>query len=93
MVMLMRSKNLPIKDYINKAQRDSAPMLHKLYDKSAQIEIPTAKELMMERIQLDKWFFNELKDLDEFDGKPLDSTLEYCELLGIKYEDVKPLDY
>ena len=34
-----------------------------------------------------------LKDLDEFDGKPLDSTLEYCELLGINYEDVEPLDY
>lgn len=92
MVMLIKSKNLPIKDYIKHPQRDSAPMLHKLYNKSAQIEIPTAKELILERIQLDKWFSKEFYDVFE-DDTPSDETLEYCELLGINYEDVKPLDY
>ena len=93
MVMLMKSKNINIKNYINKAQKDSAPLLHKLYNKSAKIEIPTAQELMMERIQLDKWFLYEFENGCEDDPPFDDEILEYCELLGIKYEDVKPLDY
>lgn len=93
MVILMKSKNIKIKDYINKPQKDSALILHKLYDNSTQIKIPTAQELMMKRIQIDKWFNNEFKDFDEYDSTPSDETLEYCKLLGVKYEDVDPLDY
>ena len=72
---------------------ESARTLHKLYDNSAPFKIPTARELMMDSIQLDKWFFNLLKDSGESDGKPCDETLEYCEILNINYEDVEPLDY
>lgn len=97
MVMDMKSNlmNMEINkdDLINKPTRDSARRLHRLYDNSAPFEIPTAKELMLKRIQLDKWFYNEFKDLDEYDGTPSDETLEYCELLGVNYEDVEPLDY
>lgn len=81
------------KDLINKPIRDSARTLHKLYDKSAPFKIPTAKELMLHSIQLDKWFANKFKDIDEYDETPGDDILEYCELLDVNYEDIAPLDY
>lgn len=64
-----------------------------LYNTNAPFKIPTAKELIMDSIQLDKWSFNQLKDAGESDGKPYDETLKYCELLDVNYEDVEPLDY
>ena len=97
MVMDMKSNHFHLeikkKDLINKPTRDSARTLHNLYDNSAPFEIPGAKELMLHRIQLDKWFYNKFKDIDEFDGTPCDETLEYCKLLDVNYEDVAPLDY
>lgn len=97
MVMNMKLNHLDMKinkeDLINKPTRDSARTLHKLYDNSAPFKIPTAKELMLHRIQLDKWFANKFKDIDEYDGTPGDETLEYCELLDVNYEDVEPLNY
>ena len=95
--MNMKSNHLNMKinkeKLINKPTRDSARILHLLYDKSAPFEIPGAKDLILQIIQLDKWFFDLYEDADESDGTPSDETLEYCELIGVDYEDVPPLDY
>lgn len=83
--------NISKEDLMHKAKRESAPKLHKLYNNSAPFKIPTAKELMMQFIQLDKSLFNELKEVYQDDGIISDETLEYCKLLDVNYEDVEPL--
>lgn len=49
----MQSKNINhcIHDYINKPQRNSAQKLHKLFNQdSAPFQIPTARELIIEKL-------------------------------------------
>ena len=87
MVIVMKSKNM----CINKPQIESTRMLHKLYDKdSAPFDIPSAYDLILEKLTWWKWFEKEYDRL----AVPFDEDSEiqeYCKKEGILLEAWSPL--
>lgn len=73
-----------------KPHMDSAPKLHKLFDKdSAPFQIPTARELILEKLTWNKWFAKEFADSDicvPF-GKDKESQ-ELCKLINVDWNDL-----
>ncbi len=89
MVIIMQSKNINhcIHDYISKPQRQSAPKLQKLFNKdAAQIQIPTARELIIEKLTWWKWFEKEYQDLCAFSEDA--ESQELCKLINIDWQDL-----
>lgn len=53
-----------INQYIHKSKRDLAPKFHQLFNQnSPPFQIPTAKELILEKLIWFKWFEKEYNDL------------------------------
>lgn len=87
MVRVMKSKS--INHFIHETQRDSAPKLHKLYDKnSAPFEIPTARDIIIQRLTWDKWFAKEFEDI----APQYDEYAEFQELCKLANVDWNDLD-
>ena len=73
---------------MHKSQRDSAPLLHKLYDNdSAPFEIPTARELIIEKLTWWKWFEKEYNDLCVPFSEDAESQ-ELCNLINVDWQDL-----
>ena len=90
MVISMQSKNMIhcIHDYINKPQRQSAPKLHQLFNKdSAPFQIPTARELIIEKLTWFKWFEKEYADSCVPFSEDAESQ-ELCKLINIDWQDL-----
>lgn len=90
MVIIMQSKNINhcIHDYINKPQRNSAQKLHKLFNQdSAPFQIPTARELIIEKLTWWKWFEKEYQDLCIPFSEDAESK-ELCKLINIDWQDL-----
>lgn len=88
--MVMKSKNInqSINDYISKPQRDSAPKLHQLFNKnSAPFEIPTARELIIEKLTWYKWFEKEYHE-DVMPFSEDKESQELCKLINIDWNDL-----
>ena len=89
MVIVMQSKNINhcIHDYIHKPRRDSAQSLHRFYNKNASpVRIPTASELILERLQFAKWCSIEY---DFCGGIDEDVELqELCQAINIDWNDI-----
>lgn len=75
---------------MHKSQRDSAPLLHKLYDNdSAPFEIPTARELIIEKLTWFKWF--EIEHEDFLHGVKFSEdaeSQELCKLANVDWQDL-----
>lgn len=90
MVIVMRLNHLSgdIKDFIHKPQRESAHKLHKLFDKnSAPFKIPTARELILESLQFDKWCSIEYAELCGDIGDSAEIQ-ELCKLINVDWQDI-----
>jgi len=90
MVIIMQSKNInhAINQYINKPQRQSAPTLQKLFNQdSAQFQIPTARELIIEKLTWYKWFEKEYQDLCIPFSEDKECQ-ELCNLINIDWQDL-----
>ena len=84
MVIIMRLRSL--NGNINKPQRDSAPKLHQLFNKNnAPFEIPTARELILEKVTWYKWFSIEYSDI--CGGIDAESQ-ELCNLINVDWNDL-----
>ena len=85
MVIIMQSKN--INQYIHETQRQTAPKLHQLFNKdAAPFELPTAKELIIEKLTWFKWFE---KEYDFCDGFSDDAEMqELCKLINVDWQDL-----
>ena len=85
----MKSKNInqAINDYIHKPQRDSAPKLHQLFNNNSQVEIPSAYDIILERLTWNKWFTIELKDLCVPFSEDKESQ-ELCKLINVDWNDL-----
>ena len=88
MVIVMQSKNInqAINDYIHKPQRDSAPKLHKLFNNSSPVEIPTARDIILERLTWNKWFAKEFDFCSGFDEDA--ESQELCKLINVDWNDL-----
>jgi hypothetical protein len=88
----MKSKNInhSINGYIKKPQRDSAPKLHQLFNKdSAPFQIPTARELIIEKLTWFKWFAKEYGDTEICVPFDEDSeSQELCKLINVDWQDL-----
>lgn len=82
--MVMKSKNM----CINKPQIESTRTLHNLYDKnSAPFKIPSAYDLILEKLTWSKWFAKEYDRL----AVPIDEDIEmqeYCKLINVDWQDL-----
>lgn len=84
MVIIMQSKN--INQFIHKPQRQSAPQLHQLFNQdSAPFEIPTARELIIEKLTWWKWFAKEYDFCDVSDDA---ESQELCKLINVDWQDL-----
>lgn len=82
----MQSKNT--NHYIHKTQIESAPKLQRLYDNdSAPFEIPTARELIIEKLTWNKWFAKEYADLSIPFSEDFESQ-ELCKLINVDWQDL-----
>ena len=82
-VMILKNTN----QYISKTNRLSAPKLHKLFNNSQCVEIPTARDIILEHLTWRKWFKIELKDLElSFDDDA--ECQELCKLINIDWQDL-----
>ena len=83
-ITMLRSLN----GYINKAPRDSAPKLHKLFNNNAPFRIPTARELILEKLTWFKWFDKEYSK-DMVVGFDEDAEMqELCKLINVDWQDL-----
>ena len=90
MVRVMQSKNINhhINDYIHKPQRQSAPKLHKLFNQDLlPFEIPTAREIIIEKLTWWKWFEKEYNDLCVPFSEDAESQ-ELCNLINVDWQDL-----
>jgi len=86
MVKIMKLKNL--NQYIHETQRQTAPKLHQLFNKdSAPFEIPTAKELIIEKLTWSKWFEKEYEDICIPFSEDAESQ-ELCKLANVDWQDL-----
>ena len=85
----MKLRNLNGNSYINKPQKDSAPKLHQLFNKnSAPFEIPTARELILEKVTWNRWFIKEYgKDFGVTFDEDAESQ-ELCKLINVDWNDL-----
>lgn len=66
----------------------TAPKLHKLFNKnSAPVEIPTAKELIIEKLTWWKWFEKEYEDICIPFSEDAESQ-ELCKLINVDWQDL-----
>ena len=90
MVIIMQLKNLcgDVGDFISKTRMDSAPKLHQLFNQdSAPFKIPTARELILEQLQFNKWCSIEYADL--YSGIDEDAEMqELCKLINVDWQDI-----
>jgi len=85
MVIIMMSRSL---NGLDKPQRDSAPKLHKLFNQnSAPFEIPTARQLIIEKLTWYKWFEKEYQDLC-YPFSQDKECQELCKLINIDWQDL-----
>ena len=86
-VMQSKNTNHTINAYIHKPRVDSAPKLQSLFNKNASpIKIPTARELILERLQFYKW---SALEYEMFAG--IDEDVELQELMkaiNIDWNDI-----
>ena len=90
MVIVMRLNHISIskEDLMHKPQMDSAPKLHKLFNKdSAPFELPSARDIILERLTWNKWFTIELKDICVPFSEDAESQ-ELCRLINVDWEDL-----
>ena len=88
MVMIMRLKSLNGDNLINKPTRNSAPELHQLFNQdSAPFKIPTARELILEDLQFNKWCSIEYADLCGDIGDSAEIQ-ELCSLINVDWQDI-----
>ena len=67
---------------------ESAPKLHQLFNQdSASIELPTAQELIKEKLTWNKWFEKEYEDLATPHCEDAES-MELCKLINVEWEDL-----
>ena len=86
MVKIMQLKNL--NQYIHETQIQTAPTLHKLFNKkSAPFEIPTAKELIIEKLTWFKWFEKEYEDICIPFSEDAECQ-ELCKLINVDWQDL-----
>ena len=87
MVKIMTLRSLNGDRYINKPQRDSAPKLHQIFNKnSAPFQIPTARELIIEKLTWYKWFAKEYDFCGGFDEDK--ESQELCKLINVDWNDL-----
>ena len=84
MVIIM---DISKEDLIHKPQRDSAPKLQRLYNDSTPFQIPTARELIIEKLTWFKWFEKEYQDLCVPFSEDAESQ-ELCKLINIDWQDL-----
>ena len=86
--MLLKNTNHSINDYIKNPQRDSAPKLHQLFNKnSAPFEIPSAYDIILEKLTWFKWFEKEYKE-DVVPFSEDKELQELCNLINIDWQDL-----
>lgn len=85
MVVIMQLKNT--NQYIHEVKRESAPKLHQLFNQDASFEMPTARDIILERLTWNKWFAKELKDIaPQFDEDA--ESQELCKLINVDWQDL-----
>lgn len=88
----MQSKNInhTINDYIHKPQRNNALALHNAYELE-KVDVPSIKDIVVNRISIAKHFNEFLGGLDEFtvNEDEIQEHMELCDLLGIDYDSIK----
>ena len=84
-------QKLMISDYFHKPGIETARTLHKLYNTST-CDVPSAEQIAMKCLRLEKYFRNEFKDVVEFNPND-NETMELCMLLDVDFEDVEPIRY
>ena len=87
MVVIMTLRSLNGND---KPQRDSAPKLHQLFNQnSAPFELPTARELILEKLTWYKWFESEHEDYMNGVKFNEDKEIqELCKLINVNWNDL-----
>lgn len=84
----MRLRSLNGNSYINKPQRDSAPKLHQLFNNNnAPFRIPTARELILEDLQFNKWCSIEYAEICGDIGDSAEIQ-ELCRLINVDWQDI-----
>lgn len=89
MVIVMKLNHVNMNNYLHKPSKDTAIKLHKLYE-SDSVHVPTAEQIVIHHLRLDKYFREEFKEIMEYDAND-ESTMELCDLIGVDFEDVKPI--
>lgn len=74
-------------ELMQKTQRDSAPKLQRLYNKDAPVTIPTARELIIEKLTWFKWFEKEYQDLCVPFSEDSENQ-ELCKLINVDWQDL-----
>lgn len=90
MVIVMKLNHLEInkEDLMHKPQRNSAPKLHQLFNQdAAPFEIPTARELIIQKLTWFKWFEKEYNDLCVPFSEDAESQ-ELCNLINVDWNDL-----
>lgn len=77
-------------DLMHKPRLDSLPTLHRLFNKdSAPFEIPTPRELIIQRLTWFKWFEKEFADSDLCVPFNEDKeSQELCKLINVDWQDL-----
>lgn len=90
-VMKLNHLNITKKDLIHKPQRKHALSLHKAYELK-KMNVPSVKDIVIERISIAKHFNESLSGLDEFEVNEdmMQEHIELCGLLGLDYNSIKP---
>lgn len=81
------------KDLMHKPQRNDALALHGLYE-SKILNVPSVKDIVIDRISLRKHFDEFLSGLDEYkvNEDEMQEHIELCGLLGLDYGSIAPKD-
>lgn len=88
--MIMKLKDFHKEDLIHKPTIRTARTLHKLYE-SNKVHVPSIKELIIKRISICKYFDDNV--YCEYDKDDLQEDFELCNLIGIDYDDIDPIDF
>ena len=75
--------------YLHKPTINNTRLLYNLYS-SAQVNIPTVEDLILEQIMLGKHLKDSLKELIDTDKADAD-LLELCMLIDVDIENIKPI--
>lgn len=89
-VMQLNLSNGIVTDFIKKPQKQSAPKLHHLFNNdSAPFQIPTARELIIEKLTWYKWFEKEHADfLKGYKFNEDKESQELCKLINVDWQDL-----